>query len=161
VDKALEIARYTQEDPCNGLAEKELLATQFPDLDIWHPAVMDAQAAIERALLCEAAGREEARVTNSEGASFDAGLGMGVYGNSHGFIGRSAGTGSTKAAWSRVKAPTCNVITVTTAAATWQNSKRRPAPGVKRLVARLEGWVRSRSRRGTCPCCWRRKWPKA
>jgi PmbA protein len=50
VDKALEIARYTQEDPCNGLAEKELLATQFPDLDIWHPAVMDAKGAIERAL---------------------------------------------------------------------------------------------------------------
>ena len=92
VDKALEIARYTQEDPCNGLADKKLLATQFPDLDIWHPAVMDAQAAIKRALLCEEAGREEALITNSEGASFDAGLGMGIYGNTHGFIGRSAGT---------------------------------------------------------------------
>lgn len=92
VDKALDIARFTQEDPCNGLPEPELLATQFPDLDIWHPSVMDAQAAIERALACEAAGREDSRITNSEGASFDAGLGLGVYGNTHGFIGRSAGT---------------------------------------------------------------------
>ena len=92
VDKALEIARFTQEDPCNGLPEPELLATEFPDLDIWHPAAMDANAAIERALACEAGGREDARISNSEGASFDAGLGLGVYGNSHGFIGRSAGT---------------------------------------------------------------------
>jgi PmbA protein len=92
VDKAMEIARYTQEDPCNGLADADLLATEFPDLDLWHPAVMDAQAAIERALTCEAAGREDQRITNSEGASFDAGLGLSVYGNSHGFIGRGAGT---------------------------------------------------------------------
>jgi len=92
VDKALEIARYTQEDPCNGLADAELLATDFPDLDLWHPAAMDAQAAIERALTCEASGREHPDISNSEGASFDAGLTLNVYGNSHGFIGRSAGT---------------------------------------------------------------------
>jgi PmbA protein len=92
VSKALEIARFTQEDPCNGLADEELLATEFPDLDIWHPAVLDATAAIERALTCEAAGRENQKITNSEGATFDAGLGIGVYGNSLGFIGRSAGT---------------------------------------------------------------------
>jgi len=92
VDKALEIARYTQEDPCNGLADPELLATEFPDLDLWHPAAMDAQAAIERAILCETAGRENPEISNSEGASFDAGLGLNVYGNSNGFVGRSAGT---------------------------------------------------------------------
>ena len=92
VDKALDIARYTQEDPCNGLADPELLATKFPDLDLWHPAAVDAQMAIERALACESAGRSDSRITNSEGAAFDAGLGLGVYGNSNGFIGRSAGT---------------------------------------------------------------------
>jgi len=92
VDKAVDIARFTQEDPCNGLAERELLATEFPDLDTWHPAAMDARAAIERATICEQAGRDDQRITNSEGASFDAGLGLAVYGNSHDFIGRSAGT---------------------------------------------------------------------
>ncbi len=92
VDKALEIARFTQEDPCNGLADPELLATDFPDLDLWHPSPMDAQAAIARALSCEAAGREHPDISNSEGASFDAGLTLNVYGNTHGFIGHSAGT---------------------------------------------------------------------
>jgi PmbA protein len=92
VDKALEIARYTQEDPCNGLADTDLLATEFPDLDLWHPSNMDAQAAIDRALACEAAGRENPGITNSEGAFFDAGLGLSVYGNTNGFIGRSGGT---------------------------------------------------------------------
>lgn len=92
VDKAVEIARFTQEDPYNGLADPARLATRFPDLDLWHPAVLDAEAAISRALQCENAGREDPLITNSEGASFDAGLGLSVYGNSHGFLGSSAGT---------------------------------------------------------------------
>ncbi len=92
VDRAMEIARYTQEDSCNGLADTSLLATDFPDLDLWHPSKMDAETAIKRALLCEAAGRADSRITNSEGASVNAGLGLSVYGNSNDFIGRSAGT---------------------------------------------------------------------
>ncbi len=92
VDRAMEIARYTQEDSYNGLADIELLATEFPDLDLWHPGSVDADTAIERALACEAAGRADKRITNSEGASFNAGLGLGLYGNSNHFIGRSAGT---------------------------------------------------------------------
>ena len=55
VDRAMEIARFTQEDSCNGLAESELLATEFPDLDLWHPSIVDADTAIERALACESA----------------------------------------------------------------------------------------------------------
>jgi PmbA protein len=92
VDRAIEIARFTQEDSCNGLADPSLLATEFPDLDLWHPAPMDADTAIARALACEAAGRSDERIRNSEGASVNAGLGMSVYGNSNGFTGRSAGT---------------------------------------------------------------------
>ena len=89
---AVEIARYTQDDTANGLADPVEMATGFPDLDLWHPVAMDASAAIDRALACEAAGRSNEKVTNSEGASFEAGLGLGIYGNSNGFIGRSAGT---------------------------------------------------------------------
>lgn len=92
VRHAIDIARFTQEDRCNGLAEQELLAHEFPDLDLWHPEAVDAEAAIARALRCEDAGRAEEGVSNSEGASFDADLGLAVYGNSHGFVGRSAGT---------------------------------------------------------------------
>ena len=92
IDRAMEIARYTQEDNCSGLADPDLLAVEFPELDLWHPSSMDAQAAIDRALACEAAGRADKQISNSEGASFNAGLGLSVYGNSHGFIGRSSGT---------------------------------------------------------------------
>jgi PmbA protein len=92
VDRAADIARFTQEDPCNGLPPADQLATEFPDLDLWHPAPLDAEAAIERALAIEGAGRSDGRITNSEGASVNAGLGLSVYGNSHGFIGRSGGT---------------------------------------------------------------------
>lgn len=92
VDRALEIAGHTQDDNCNGLADSSLLAADFPDLDLWHPSVMDAETAIERALICETAGRADRRITNSEGSSVNAGLGLSVYGNSNGFIGRSAGT---------------------------------------------------------------------
>ena len=92
VDHATEIARYTQDDSSNGLADPSLMATDFPDLDLWHPSMMDAETAIERALACEAAGRADSRISNSEGASVNAGLGMTVYGNSNGFRGRSAGT---------------------------------------------------------------------
>jgi PmbA protein len=92
VDRAMEIARFTQEDSCNGLADAGLLATEFPDLELWHPDKVDADAAIDRALACEAAGRADKRITNSEGASFNAGHGLAVYGSSNDFIGRSAGT---------------------------------------------------------------------
>jgi PmbA protein len=92
VDRAMDIARYTQPDPHNGLADEALMAQEFPDLDIWHPTPLDAGRAIARAKECEAAGLQDSRISNSEGAGFEAGLGMGVYGNSHGFVGRSAGT---------------------------------------------------------------------
>ena len=92
VDRALDIARYTEEDLCNGLADPGRLAVGARDLDLWHPSPVDAEVAIERALACEAAGRAEPRISNSEGAAFNAGLGLSVYGNSDGFIGRSSGT---------------------------------------------------------------------
>ena len=92
VGHAIDIARYTQEDKANGLAERSLLAVDFPDLDLWHPVAMDAGAAIARTLACEAAGRADEQISNSEGASFNAGLGLSVYGNTNGFTGRNAGT---------------------------------------------------------------------
>ncbi len=92
VQRAMDIARFTQEDAASGLASPELMASEFPDLELWHPIPLDAEAAVARALSIEAAGREDSRITNSEGASVSAGHGISVYGNSHGFIGRSSGT---------------------------------------------------------------------
>ena len=56
VEKAIDIARFTQADKCNGLAPADRLATSFPDLDLWHPLPLNAESTMERALACEAAG---------------------------------------------------------------------------------------------------------
>ncbi|GEA12009.1 metalloprotease PmbA [Alteromonas sp. KUL49] len=85
VEKAVDIAKYTSEDPCTGLADKELIATEFPDLDLYHPEVLDTQKGIELAIEAESAALAyDARITNSDGASYNANLGMRVYGNTHG-----------------------------------------------------------------------------
>ncbi|GAB2796232.1 metalloprotease PmbA [Halomonas shantousis] len=92
VEKALDIARYTGEDPASGLAEAELMATDFPDLKVHYPWSLSTEDAIERALACEAAGRDVAGITNSDGASLSSGEGVRVYGNSHGFLGSQRGS---------------------------------------------------------------------
>ncbi|GAB5382494.1 MAG: metalloprotease PmbA [Aliiglaciecola sp.] len=88
VEKACEIAKYTSEDPFSGPAEAELMAYDFPDLDLYHPVELDTQKGIEQAIKAEQAALEtDDRITNSDGASYNANIGMKVYGNSHGFIG--------------------------------------------------------------------------
>ena len=69
VAKALNIARYTAEDPAAGLAPAERLATTLPDLDLFHPWALDADGAIEFARASEAAAiAVDERIRNSEGA---------------------------------------------------------------------------------------------
>jgi len=92
VEKAIDIARFTQADKCNGLAPGDRLAKEFPDLDLWHPQPLDAELTMERALACEAAGLENAEITISDGASASAGFGLNVFANSDGFVGRRVGT---------------------------------------------------------------------
>jgi PmbA protein len=53
VQAAANIARYTQEDPCNGLADAELMPRSLPELDLFHPWDMDPQRAEALALDCE------------------------------------------------------------------------------------------------------------
>jgi PmbA protein len=87
VEKACDIARYTAEDECSGLADPEELATDIPDLDLDHPWDLPPEQAVETARACEAAGRVvDSRITNSEGASVSSHRGVRVYGNSHGFL---------------------------------------------------------------------------
>jgi PmbA protein len=88
VDQACAIARFTEEDAAAGLAEPECLATEFPELDLWHPWPLDADAAIELALQAEAAGRGyDRRISNSDGAGVNTGTSVALYANSHGFVG--------------------------------------------------------------------------
>ncbi|MGH8183881.1 MAG: metalloprotease PmbA [Rhodanobacteraceae bacterium] len=90
--QACAIARYTEPDPCAGLAEAALMQKDFPDLDLWHPWQLDVDRAIEIGREVEAAGRDNAAIDNSEGASVQGGDALGVYANSHGFIGHERGT---------------------------------------------------------------------
>ena len=93
VEQACAIARHTEDDVAAGLAEAELMAREFPDLDSWHPWALQAEQAIDLALACEAAGRDsDARISNSDGASVSTAQSLSVYANSHGFVGRERGT---------------------------------------------------------------------
>src|SRR5690554_3444324 len=93
VDRALAIARHTQPDRAAGLANAGLMAGDFPDLDLWHPEDLSLDGLVDRALLIEGAGRNaDGRVINSEGAGVSSEASLGVYANSHGFIGRMRGT---------------------------------------------------------------------
>ncbi|MDT0596084.1 metalloprotease PmbA [Glaciecola petra] len=94
VSKAIEIAKYTSDDECAGIADKDLIATEFPDLDLYHPQALDVEQGIEQALACESAGLDySSSIINSDGASYNANIGMKVYGNSHGI---NAGYPSTR-----------------------------------------------------------------
>ncbi|NBI42981.1 metalloprotease PmbA [[Haemophilus] felis] len=87
VDAALAIAKYTSEDPCAGLAEKELMAFNAPDLRLYHPANIEVEEALELAKQAELSALEyDSRIVNSEGAAFNAHTGVRVYGNSYGML---------------------------------------------------------------------------
>ena len=89
VAQACAIARHTEDDEAAGLADPELMAREFPDLDSWHPWALQADQAVDLALACESAGREaDPRISNSDGASASTATSLSVYANSHGFIGR-------------------------------------------------------------------------
>ncbi|MES9925121.1 MAG: metalloprotease PmbA [Candidatus Thiodiazotropha endolucinida] len=88
VEAACNFARYTSEDPCSGLADAELMASDNPDLDLYHPWRQNVEEAIELAIRCEDAARDyDPRIVNSEGASLNSHDGLHVYGNTHGFMG--------------------------------------------------------------------------
>ncbi|MDO8414511.1 MAG: metalloprotease PmbA [Gallionellaceae bacterium] len=88
VDAALAIARHTANDDCAGLPERELLATEFPDLDLYHPWLLNVEDAIALAKDCEQAAFDtDTRIQNSEGATVHIHEAQFVYANSLGFVG--------------------------------------------------------------------------
>lgn len=85
VEAAIDIARYTSEDPCAGIADAAWLEFSPPDLDLYHPAAVTTEQAVQYCLEAEqAAFAVDSRITNSDGASFSSHQGLKVYGNSHG-----------------------------------------------------------------------------
>ena len=92
VATACAIAKQTAEDPCAGLAPAELMATEFPDLDCDRPWKIGVREAIEKAVAVEKAMFADPAITNSEGASVSRSRNVGVYANTHGFVGEYADT---------------------------------------------------------------------
>ena len=87
VQAAIDIARYTSPDPYAGVADRDLLAFDAPDLGLYHPAEIDADQAIELAARAEQASlKADKRITNTEGGSFNSHVGIKVFGNSHGML---------------------------------------------------------------------------
>lgn len=87
VRAACSIARYTSPDEYAGLPDKDLLATEFLDLDLYHPWNISADEAIALAIECENAARfYDADISNSEGATVNSHQGISVMGNSLDFL---------------------------------------------------------------------------
>ena len=87
VAAACRIAKYAAEDEYAGLPDAELLATEFPDLDLYHPWDLVVDDAIQLAKRCEDAARGyHPDISNSEGANLNTYQGLRVAGNSLGFL---------------------------------------------------------------------------
>ena len=86
IESACLIAKYTQEDPFNGLAPSERMAWDTPNLDLYYPWNLDAKKSIEIAKECEQIALEQSEINNSDGAELSSFEGESVYANSNGLI---------------------------------------------------------------------------
>src|SRR5574343_698811 len=88
VEAALNIARFTAEDDCAGLADAALLAKTVPELDLYHPWALTVEEAIERARDCEQAAFDaDPQNSNSERVSISTQQAHFISANSLGFMG--------------------------------------------------------------------------
>src|SRR5271170_5262657 len=90
VDGAMALAKVTEEDPFNGLPETAEFGALADDLHLYYEDVysLEGPERIEWARRAEAAALSaDARITNSDGGSFDASTGRKVTANSRGFVG--------------------------------------------------------------------------
>ncbi|GGY17394.1 metalloprotease PmbA [Paludibacterium paludis] len=87
VRAAVNIARFTADDPASGLADKDRLATASRDLDLYRPWDLPVESMIGLARECEEAARGVSeRIVNSEGATVSSHSSQFIYANSHGFL---------------------------------------------------------------------------
>ena len=91
-ERAVAMARVSPEDPYGGLAPEELLARDWPDLDLVDGTEIDAERLVSDAMATEAAALAVRGVTNSGGAGAFVSVGGLVLATSHGFTGAYAGT---------------------------------------------------------------------
>lgn len=88
VEAAYNIARFTADDDCAGLADEDMLETNPQDLQLFYPWDISTEDAVTLAQRAEAAAfAVDPRVTNSEGAGVHVQQSHFVAANSRGFIG--------------------------------------------------------------------------
>lgn len=93
VAAAASIARQTAADDCIGLADANLMATEHPDLDIYHEWEIDMPTMNALAAECEQAALDvDKAITNTEGGTVNSHIGVSLYANSHGFVGLQDGS---------------------------------------------------------------------
>lgn len=93
VRAACDIAKVSSQDPCFGLADKELMQKGYPDLDLYHPWDISPQAAIELTQDCEAIALSlDKRIVNSDGVNLSTYESNHAFANTHGGMGTIACT---------------------------------------------------------------------
>lgn len=93
VQAAYNMAQFTEEDPCYGLAEKELLSTSYPDVAHYYPWQIDSKTAID--LIIEGEKKALAmdkRIVNSDGIALNTHQSHFVYMNTNDFCGHLSET---------------------------------------------------------------------
>ncbi len=93
VQAACSIAKFSSEDEYAGLPAAEMLATEFPDLDLYHPWQLSTESAINLVLECEQAARSyHSLISNSEGATVNTHQSVSILGNTLGFLNHEKAT---------------------------------------------------------------------
>lgn len=88
VQAACAIARNTSSDEFAGLIDAKYLASEIPELDLYHPWPISPEDATQIAINCETLARDQdERINNADGTLVNSYIGRHAYGNSHGFLG--------------------------------------------------------------------------
>lgn len=83
---ACDIARFTEQDPCNGLPDVGEMESHPPELELYHPWTLNLSQAIELCRECDRmALASDPRIQNSE-SGLNTHLGVEVLGNTQGFL---------------------------------------------------------------------------
>ncbi|HVZ71367.1 MAG TPA: metallopeptidase TldD-related protein [Polyangia bacterium] len=93
--ETVELAALAEPDELADLPSRDEMAREVPALDLWDDATLslDVAEGLRRARVAEDAARKlDARVTNSDGASFGRSVGAAAFATSAGFSGSNRGT---------------------------------------------------------------------
>jgi PmbA protein len=88
IQAASSIAKYTQEDPFNGLAPKELMAFNIPDMDSYYPWEIDKDTSVDIIKECESIALSQKEIENSDGVALNNFKGTSIYANSNKLIAK-------------------------------------------------------------------------